>query len=162
MTGTDQLHTQDGNGKLAVLLERSEQTKAFMELASANLGKLSDTVVRIEKTQIETVAELRARSEANSTAIKHVNEKIESVDEKVDQEKSTREAAMLERRRAHDDDIAGLRKDIKNVGDKVETLKDKTADAVTLGRITLFVIGALVLAVTTAAITGHLGIVIHP
>src|SRR5689334_8353417 len=108
-----------GEGDLAVLLDRSEQTKKFMEMASGTLS-------RIEKNQIENFEQLSARSTANTTAIKNLDTKVDHKDQSsierdkqqvlmIRQETTDREEAMAERRRAHDKDISEIKTDIKEM-----------------------------------------------
>jgi len=141
VTGTGELHTPDGNGKLAVLLERSEAQQEFMRVATATLN-------RIERVQIENHEQLRARSVANSLAIEN--------------EASARKVADEMLNKKHDSDVAEINKKVDDLTAGFEKLKDKVADSVTLTRIVLFVLAALAIAVISAVVLGKIGIVINP
>ena len=134
MTGTGELHTADGNGKLAVLLERSEATQEFMRLANTTLN-------RIERVQIENTEQLKARSVANSLAIER-EEKVRQVADE-----------MLNKK--HDDDVA-------EINEKIDRITAKLGDVFVTNRIILFLTAAIVLAVIGGIVTGHISLVVHP
>lgn len=134
MTGTGELHTADGNGKLAVLLDRSEATQEFMRNATAALG-------RIEHTQIESITELRGRSDTNHVAI--------------GREEVSRLAADDMLNKKHDEDVAEI-----NV--KIDAITSKLGDVFVTNRIILFLTAAIVVAVIAGVVSGHISLVVHP
>lgn len=73
MTGTDTLGARDTDTKLAVLLERSQNTERFISTLGATLNNLGDAVGRIEKTQIQSIERLTAQSENNATEVKRLD-----------------------------------------------------------------------------------------
>lgn len=152
--------------RFADLQRRMDSQDRVLEKLDNGSATIVASQFRIEKALIEATEQLKARSEANTTAIKNLDDKVEHKDQSsiardqqqmvfIRAEETAREAAMAERRRAHDADIAGLRADIKEINAKV-------SDSVMLTRILLFVVAAFAVAVIGAAVTGHLGIVVHP
>jgi len=134
VTGTGELHSDRGDGKLAVLLERSEATQEFMLVATATLN-------RIERVQIENHEQLRARSVANSLAIEN--------------ETAARKVADDMLNKKHDDDVAEINK-------KIDDITAKLGDVFVTNRIILFLTAAIVLAVIGGVVSGHISLVVHP
>jgi len=134
VTGTGELHTADGNGKLAVLLDRSEATQTFMRQAT-------EALTRIERSQIESLTELRGRSEANHLAITREETARQDGDKMLNQK--------------HDDDVAEINK-------KIDAITAKLGDVFVTNRIILFLTAAVVIAVIAGVVTGKLGLVVHP
>lgn len=73
MTGTDTLGARDTDTKLAVLLERSQNTERFINGIGSTLNTITDTVVRIEKSQIQSIERLNAQSETNAAEIRRLD-----------------------------------------------------------------------------------------
>lgn len=152
--------------RFSEILRRMDGQDRILEL-------LQTTTTRIDRIQIENNEQLKARSEANTTAIKYLDTKVEHKDQTsiardeqqvvmIRQEQADREAAMAERRRAHDADIAKLAASIETVNTNVEKLREKVSDAVILTRIILFITAGFVLAFVGGLLSGHIGFVITP
>lgn len=155
-----------------VLRRLDFQDKVLDKLANGSADVIA-TINRIEKVQIENIEQLRAMARANQTAIETLDKKIDHKDHtSIDRDKvqvsmirdetSAREAAMDKQQKDHDIDIASLKDDIKAVDGKVETLKDKVTDAITLTRVILALSAITAIAIAGAVFSGHISVVLHP
>jgi len=173
MAGTAELGTHNDAEKLVAMLERLTAVQSDVSKISDTLDKVNGTVTDIQLSNVsarERLGALEVRVEHNRTVadghnlelVRLIREEREAREQSLRAEHEERVKAMAERKLAHDGDIGDLKVDIEAVNHKVDTLADKVADAVTLARVTLFVIGAAAVAVIGAAVTGHISLVLHP
>lgn len=142
MAGTGELDGSNVDVKLATLLERSKTTEKFAEVAGRALTSLSETIQRIERTQIEQNTSLTARSEANSKAIAALQALVEhkagsSIErdkqqvymlreeerirkEADDRLRSERQEELDEQAARHDAEIAAINLRLDKMADKLD------------------------------------------
>lgn len=155
MFGTEELGAKNGAEKLAALLERVTSLQLDTSRQNTLLDKINATVTDIQLANVasrERLTALDARVEHNRTVSDaHDLEQVRLIREEHD----GREAAMAERRRAHDADVAGI-------NTKIDTITKQMADVLVTNRILIFVASGIALAIIGGVVSGHISFVVTP
>ncbi len=129
---------------------------------NGTLATISKNVTDIQldnARSAERFASLDARVEHNRTvADGHDLEQVKLIRE----EREAREAAMIDRRKAHDSDISEIKTDIKEIRKNQSNVNDKMKALLWAYGISVFIVGAATVALINQFLSGHLSIVVHP
>lgn len=131
MTGTDVLGARDTDTKLAVLLERSQNTERFISTIGVSLSNLGEAVGRIEKTQIQSIERLTAQAETAAAEVKRLDALIIHKDQSsisrdkqqvtlIRESEAERDRLLKEQEARHHKDMAELKVVITTINSKLD------------------------------------------
>jgi hypothetical protein len=152
--------------RFADLSRRMDSQDRVLERLESGDNNIAASQFRIEKLIIETTEQLRARSEANTLAIKNLDAKVDHKD----QSSIARDKQQVEMLRAEEtarqlvDKMADTKHDadVADINTKIDKITDKLGDVFVTNRVILFLTAAIVVAVIVGVVSGKLGIVVNP
>jgi hypothetical protein len=166
MTGTDELHTKDSDGKLAVLIDRMDGVRLAVIDLTNQVGQVRDAVYKLDVVRATDFERVTARSEVNRKAIDELQRMVDQnylTANTRDQLQGAGIVAENKERRQADNDILALmekhnqldREELSKLLERFDLLAEKIGDLKLYNRMMIGV-GGFLSSIVVIYVGGHL------